>query len=96
MARFLGAVKGGGSETTRLGHKTTGLHVRAQSYTGTIFVDMYDFRGEDYVQISSSGGSTSGSGMIIYNGPVKTLTDSPTLNTLLRDLAINTIAEAAE
>jgi hypothetical protein len=52
--------------------------------------------GRDTVRIGVREGSTNGAAYTLYSGLVVTLADKPSLNTLLRDLAIETIAEAAE
>jgi len=97
MARFMGTVEGGRGVASRLGHATTGLTVRAKSYSGTITVELgVDYMGRDTVRIGVREGSTNGAAYTLYSGLVVTLADKPSLNTLLRDLAIETIAEAAE
>jgi len=73
MARFFGTVQGGRGKATRLGHAD--LHVTAQSYSGSIIVNLHqsDQNGNDYCTISVAEGSASGGGHTLYSGPLKDL-----------------------
>ena len=52
MARFRGTVQTGGGQVSRLGHKTTGLVVRAIADTGYVDVRLYvDKNDVDHVNI---------------------------------------------
>jgi hypothetical protein len=75
MATFFGTVQGGRGKATRLGHGSTGLHVTAQSYSGSIIVNLHqsDQNGNDYCTISVAEGSASGGGHTLYSGPIKDL-----------------------
>ena len=74
MAMFFGTIQGGRGEATRLGHANTGLHVSAQSYEGSIIVNMYHTHdGLQCVDISVATGSAKSGGYTLYSGPIKNL-----------------------
>ena len=71
MAEFMGTVKGGRGEASRLGHKSTGLVTQACSWQGKVHVELN--AGDDgivnaYVTLRSHGGV--GRTLVLYNGPV--------------------------
>ena len=75
MATFFGTVQGGRGKATRLGDKTHGLCVSAQSYAGSVIVNLY-YNNVDQIEcvdISVAPGSTSDSGRSLYAGPIKGL-----------------------
>jgi hypothetical protein len=47
MAHFRGTVTGDKGEASRLGHKSTGLHVKANSWEGAIEVDLHYNKAQD-------------------------------------------------
>ena len=73
MAKFFGTVQGGRGKATRLGHKD--LKVTAQSYAGSIIVNLYYNEAEqmDCCEISIGQSSTEFSGYTMYHGPIKGL-----------------------
>lgn len=76
MAKFFGTVQGGRGQATRLGHASTGLRVTAQSWDGSIVVQMYSSSkapDDAYVRIGLGAGSTGAGGITLYDGPVSGL-----------------------
>lgn len=58
MAHFLGSVRGGRGVATRIGHKTTGLTVKANGWNRGITVEAsYDSAGVDVFNVYLTGGS---------------------------------------
>jgi hypothetical protein len=73
---FYGTIQGGRGEATRLGHANTGLHVSAQSYEGSIIVDLYVANaGLQCARIAVATGSNKSGGFTLYDGPIKKLFD---------------------
>jgi hypothetical protein len=72
MARFRGTVQGGRGQASRLGHKTTGLRVHANSWSGSVEVIMHAVGDEDHVVINVGKDYII---QTIYSGPVKELKD---------------------
>lgn len=72
MAHFRGTVRGGRTEASRLGHKTTGLSVNAASWEGAVSVYLYvDERTEqDYARVSLAKHQGRGTERVLYDGPV--------------------------
>jgi hypothetical protein len=95
MARFRGTVQGGRGEASRLGHSTAGLVVLAQSYSGDVFVHLYDYQGQDQVRIRVGHHGESRVGKIIYDGPVESLLQQSTRKTMLTALASDMLIDAA-
>jgi hypothetical protein len=76
MAEFFGTVQGGRGKATRLGHANTGLDVTAQSYEGSIIINMYvGNAGVKCVSINVGEGSTAAGTYNLYRGPIKGLFD---------------------
>ena len=73
MAKFFGTVQGGRGKATRLGH--SGLSVTAQSYEGSVIVNLYEVDGAHHVSINVGEGSTSMGTYNLYRGPIKGLFD---------------------
>jgi hypothetical protein len=68
MARFRGTVRGGRGEASRLGHKTTGLVVKARGWGGSVDVVLSTRDDKDWafvVHTDSGGHDTT-----LYNGPL--------------------------
>lgn len=76
MARFFGTVQGGRGQATRLGH--SGLHVTAQSHSGSIVIDLDRDGDEDVCTIGVAEGSRGRPDYIMYRGPIKKLFDDQT------------------
>jgi hypothetical protein len=77
MAEFYGSVQGARGEATRLGHGNTGLRTSAQSWEGSIIVNIYK-NGSDgpvCVDISVTPDSAKRGGHTLYSGPIKNLFD---------------------
>lgn len=68
MATYYGQVKGGGTAATRTGTKNSGIRASAQSYDGSVIVDMQDGK----VSIEIADGS-SFYGRTIFTGSIKEL-----------------------
>jgi hypothetical protein len=74
MAMFYGTVQGARGEATRLGHSVTGLRTSAQSYDGSIIVNIYHNK-VTCVDICIAIGSAKGGGHTLYSGPIEKLFD---------------------
>lgn len=81
MSHFYGSVQGGRGKATRCGHVGTGLRVTAQSFTGSIIVQLAVVNGEDSVAIYVSKGSTTKADYCLYDGPIAKLLDLDSLMT---------------
>lgn len=70
MAHFRGTVRGGRGEASRLGHKTSGLSVTANSWEGMVSTWLYynEEEGCDYARITLQ--PHAGSTTCLYHGPV--------------------------
>jgi hypothetical protein len=75
MAEFYGSVQGAQGEATRLGHTNSGLRTSAQSWDGSIIVNLYKNAVDDVVcvDISIANGSKKNGGHTLYSGPIKNL-----------------------
>ena len=71
MAKFYGTVQGGRGKATRLGHND--LRVSAQSYSGSVIVQLYQQDDEDKCRIMVGNGSTAVCALVLYEGPIKRL-----------------------
>lgn len=71
MAHFRGTVRGARGEASRLGGKSSGLIVVANSWEGRVTTELYYSEAEqcDWARVVLSPRSGSG-GTIIYQGPV--------------------------
>lgn len=77
MAMFYGSVQGARGEATRLGHSNTGLRASAQSWAGSVIVNIYHNIADDKicVDISVAPGSAKSGGFTLYSGPIQNLFD---------------------
>ena len=57
MAQFRGTLQGSRGTTSRLGHKTTGLHVTCDGWNTGIEVEARHIDGQDVFHIFQTGGS---------------------------------------
>jgi len=73
MAHYRGYIEGSRGSTSRLGTKSSGLTVVAQSWAGEVRVDLYEKDGVDCARISV------GPNYAVYGGPQnsKTLAQGP-------------------
>lgn len=94
MARFRGTVQGGRGEASRLGHNTSGLLVYAQSYSGDVYVRLFDKDDEDWVTIGIKDHYSS-TDFYLYRGPVSTLLNKSARATLMQALAVDMLTEGA-
>lgn len=71
MAHFYGTIKGGRGEASRLGHKSTGLHTVAASWSGAVEVDLYvNEEGVDCARVYLTPWKGKGIHKEIYEGPI--------------------------
>jgi hypothetical protein len=70
MAHFYGTVEGGRGEASRLGHKATGLHTTAASYSGAVQVSLVHRDGKDIAIVSLKPWQGVGVSRVLYEGPV--------------------------
>lgn len=69
MARFRGVVRGGRGSASRLGHATTGLHLHANSWNGSIEVWLFVGKNdEDWCAVMLNPGD--GKTTVLYRGPL--------------------------
>lgn len=70
MARYRGTVKGGRGEGSRLGHATSGLRLHANSWNGSVEVQLFVNRDndEDWASVRLTTGD--GRGVPLYHGPL--------------------------
>lgn len=80
MAHFYGAVRGGRSEASRLGHKKTGLTTIAASWQGAVRVELREVEGKDFAHVSLEPWQGRGISQVIYDGPVEGLPLNPKLD----------------
>jgi hypothetical protein len=74
MAAFYGTLEGARGPSTRCGTKSSGIHAAAQSWDGSVAVDLYV--GADdvtFATISVGSGSTSNPKRVLYYGPLADL-----------------------
>jgi hypothetical protein len=70
MAHFRGTIKGARGEASRLGHKSSGLHVTAASWQGAVSVQLYEREGVDYALVRLEPHHGAGVYVELYDGPV--------------------------
>jgi hypothetical protein len=70
MAHFYGTIQGARGEASRLGTKSSGLHVVAASWQGAVDVQLYERDGMDYVIVSLKPWQGHGESRLLYEGPV--------------------------
>ena len=73
MANFYGTVQGNRGMASRLGTKSSGLAVTAQSWDGSVIVRMYEEDGRTIVYIGVGYGSTACSDATLYHGSIEGL-----------------------
>jgi len=61
MAQYRGVVEGSRGSASRLGHKTTGLTVKANGWHLGVTVDVTYRDGKDVFEVYKTGGSSSNS-----------------------------------
>jgi len=57
MAQFRGTIQGSRGTTSRLGHKTTGLHVTCDGWDTGIEIEAVHENGKDVFYVYKTGGS---------------------------------------
>jgi len=71
MAHFRGTVKGGRGMASRLGHANTGLRLHANSWEGSVEVELFRHKEHlqdwAYVRVNTGDGKS----LCIYHGPLK-------------------------
>jgi len=72
MAHFYGTLQGGRGEASRLGHKSSGLQVRAASWQGSVcvYLEHDEKTGEDIATVRLEPWHGQGKSRILYQGPV--------------------------
>jgi hypothetical protein len=71
MAAFLGRVNGQrGPGASRLGSSSSGIRVCAQSWHGSLSVELSEVSGQIWVEIHSAVGSESYPRTLLYRGPM--------------------------
>lgn len=70
MAHYRGTIQGSRGEASRLGHKSTGLVVEAQSWSGKIVTRLFERDGQDMAVVSMEPHKGTGVSRILYEGPV--------------------------
>ena len=70
MAHFRGTVQGRRGMASRLGDKSTGLHVTAASWQGAVSVQLYSRDGVDYARVSLTQHNGAGVNLLLFDYPV--------------------------
>ena len=70
MSHFCGKLQGGRGEATRCGHKTSGIHTVAASWSGAIAVHVEHVDGEDIAEVRMNPWHGNGVSKVLYRGPV--------------------------
>lgn len=70
MAHFRGTLQGGRGEASRLGHKTSGLHVEAASWEGKVVVTLRHVDGKDVAEVRLAKHMGRGGDQLLYEGPI--------------------------
>lgn len=70
MARFRGTVQGGRGVASRVGHKTTGLTLKATSHAGAIKVILRAIDNRDHAEIWLDMHEGKGQRKLVYSGPI--------------------------
>lgn len=70
MAHFIGKVRGGRGEASRLGHANGGLSTIAASYSGAVQVFLSVRDGVDWAHVTLAPWHGAGTTRVIYDGPV--------------------------
>lgn len=70
MAHFYGTIQGARGEASRLGHKSSGLSVKAASWQGAVSVYLYHDNGVDCARVSLTTHHNAGVNRVLYDGPV--------------------------
>ena len=70
MAKFYGMIKGARGSASRLGTSNSGIAASAQSWGGSVQVQLYDCDGATYCRLTSSEGSSFYGSKTLYNGPL--------------------------
>ena len=70
MAAFRGLVQGGRGEASRLGHKSTGMRVEAQSWQGKVVTSLR-IEGETvFATVTVRPHMGHGPNVVLYDGPI--------------------------
>lgn len=72
MATFYGTVKGNAGEVSRPGSKKSGLRVSAQSYSGSVIVEVREKDGDTWFTVEACPGS-SRYGKMVFDGSINEL-----------------------
>lgn len=78
MSHFYGTLQGSRGAATRCGTRRSGISASAQSYNGSITVELDDVDGETFVTIGVREGSGVG-GRMIFRSKMRELLSSPKL-----------------
>jgi len=72
VAHFYGTLKGSRGEASRLGHKKSGLEVRATSWEGAVAVSLWydNARNVDMAEVRLQEHHGHGQSRLLYRGPV--------------------------
>ena len=73
VSEYYGTVQGSAGPGTRQGNKTSGIHAAAQSYSGSVAVDIDKVNREDFVAITVDEGSTNRPRRVLWRGPLADL-----------------------
>ena len=72
MAHFYGTIQGARGEASRLGHKSSGLTVKAASWQGAVLTVLSHVDGRDWatVYLTRHRGAGIGIDRTLYDGPI--------------------------
>lgn len=72
MAQFRGTIQGRRGEASRLGDKSSGLHVEAQSWDGKVVIELShdDDKNVDVARVTLRQHHGAGTYRLLYEGPV--------------------------
>ncbi len=73
MSEFYGFVQGNRGPATKGGSKASGIAAAAQSWDGSVSVELFYKDGQIHCRIHAGPGSTSNPGYCLYYGPLSDL-----------------------
>lgn len=73
MAKFLGMVKGARGAASRLGTSNSGITASAQSWGGSVQVQLYERDGATVCRLTSSEGSSFHGNTLLFDGSLDEL-----------------------